>query len=43
MAKSDTTCTRTLVARAFTLVEDLVYVGLGALLAIGAVVLLGSR
>lgn len=32
---------RTLVARAFTLLEDVVYVGLGVLLAIGAIVLLG--
>ncbi len=34
--------TRTLVARAFTAVEDAVYIGLGVLLAIGVVVLLGS-
>ncbi len=34
--------TRTLVARAFTAVEDGVYIGLGVLLAVGAVVLLGS-
>ena len=35
--------TRTLVARAFTAVEDGVYIGLGVLLAVGAVVLLGKR
>lgn len=34
--------TRGLVARGFTWVEDVVYVGLGALLAISAVLLLGS-
>jgi hypothetical protein len=34
--------TRSLVARAFTLVEDVVYVGLGVLLSICALVLLGS-
>jgi uncharacterized membrane protein (DUF373 family) len=34
--------TRTLVARAFTWVEDIVYVGLGALLAASALLLLGS-
>jgi len=33
---------RSVIARAFTWVEDLVYVGLGALLAISAVILLGS-
>lgn len=33
---------RTLVARAFTAVEDAVYIGLGFLLAVSAVVLLGS-
>jgi uncharacterized membrane protein (DUF373 family) len=33
--------TRSLVARGFTLVEDIVYVGLGGLLAISALVLLG--
>jgi uncharacterized membrane protein (DUF373 family) len=32
---------RTLVARAFTLLEDAVYIGLGVLLAVGAVALLG--
>jgi uncharacterized membrane protein (DUF373 family) len=40
MARVDTG-TRTVVARAFTLLEDLVYVGLGMLLAVGAVALLG--
>jgi uncharacterized membrane protein (DUF373 family) len=34
--------TRGLVARGFTWVEDIVYVGLGALLAISAIVLLGN-
>lgn len=34
--------TRGIVARAFTWVEDVVYVGLGVLLAVSAVVLLGS-
>jgi uncharacterized membrane protein (DUF373 family) len=33
---------RSVVARSFTLVEDVVYVGLGVLLAVGAVILLGS-
>ncbi len=33
--------TRTLVARGFTLLEDFVYIGLGLLLAVGAVILLG--
>jgi uncharacterized membrane protein (DUF373 family) len=33
--------TRTAVARLFTWVEDIVYVGLGALLAVGALLLLG--
>lgn len=36
------TDTRGIVARAFTLVEDIVYVGLGILLAIGALLLLGT-
>ena len=40
VAKADNT--RGIVARAFTLVEDVVYVGLGILLAIGALLLLGS-
>ena len=34
--------TRGLIARGFTLVEDAVYLGLGALLAVSAVLLLGS-
>lgn len=34
--------TRRLVARSFTWVEDVVYIGLGALLALSALVLLGS-
>lgn len=34
--------TRGLLARGFTLIEDVVYLGLGALLAISAVLLLGS-
>jgi uncharacterized membrane protein (DUF373 family) len=44
MAKSEplNAGTRTLVARAFTAVEDVVYVGLGLLLAVSAVVLLAS-
>ena len=41
MATEEAPGTRTLVARAFTLLEDLVYVGLGILLAVGAIVLLG--
>jgi hypothetical protein len=40
--KKDAEGTRGLVARAFTFVEDLVYVGLAALLAICAVLLLGG-
>ena len=32
--------TRTLIARAFTLVEDVVYIGIGALLALSAAMLL---
>jgi hypothetical protein len=40
--KKDPESTRGLVARAFTLVEDVVYVGLAALLAISAVLLLGE-
>ena len=39
--KTDTDA-RGLVARAFTWVEDIVYVGLGILLAVGALLLLGS-
>jgi len=42
MKKEDADGTRGIVARAFTWVEDLVYVGLGALLAVSAVLLLGS-
>jgi hypothetical protein len=34
--------TRGLVARAFTLIEDIVYVGLGGLLSVSALLLLGS-
>jgi hypothetical protein len=40
--KKDAEGTRGIVARAFTLVEDVVYVGLAALLAISAVLLLGG-
>jgi hypothetical protein len=40
--KKDADSTRGLVARAFTLIEDLVYVGLAALLAISAILLLGD-
>jgi hypothetical protein len=40
--KKDAEGTRGLVARAFTFVEDLVYIGLAALLAICAVLLLGG-
>lgn len=41
MANDKDPGTRTLVARGFTLLEDLVYIGLGVLLAVGAVLLLG--
>lgn len=40
--KKDQESTRGLLARGFTLIEDVVYLGLGALLAISAVLLLGS-
>jgi len=40
--KKDQEGTRSLVARAFTWVEDIVYVGLGTLLAASALLLLGS-
>lgn len=42
MVKKEPDGTRGLVARAFTWIEDIVYVGLGALLAIGALLLLGG-
>jgi uncharacterized membrane protein (DUF373 family) len=40
--KKDEAGTRGLIARGFTLVEDVVYLGLGALLAISAMLLLGT-
>ena len=39
---ADERSTRRLLAHAFTLVEDVVYIGLGALLALSAVLLLGN-
>ena len=42
MAEARTTVTRTWIARAFSLVEDLVYIGLGLLLALTAIALLLS-
>lgn len=41
-ANAESSGARTLVARAFTAVEDAVYMGLGVLLAVGAVALLGN-
>jgi hypothetical protein len=40
--KKDTDTTRGLLSRAFTWVEDIVYVGLGALLAVSTLLLLGG-
>lgn len=42
MKKDDAEGTRGIVARALTSVEDIVYVGLGALLAVSALLLLGT-
>jgi hypothetical protein len=42
MRKDESEGTRGIVARAFTWVEDIVYVGLGAMLAVAALLLLGT-